>query len=286
MKKLVLPSQSFNHCIAKVEIEGKWQYLELTDKNLPFMAIPNGDRNAQVLAIPRTFDAKTNYQLEYLDEPRRLKNTYTNKVKMNISESEKKFVIDTEIGGAIKTYTSQIFDNESYVIVKKKMLGRFQSNIGDNIVLDTLYNMENDRQKPSVKYTAEVTLKEKTNKIGKFNVVKIPYVISAYTANVVQEESRDYPINYLAYENTDEYLTVFDIFVSEGHVFTEIPENKEFTFKEHYYSRKYEKIAPNHLRLTVNARPGSSNIEVEDYPAFKEYVNKILEAKDEFVAYE
>ena len=284
--QLVLPSQGFNHCIVHVELGGKGQFLELTDKNLPFLALPNSDLNAQILQIPRKYEAEAKYELSYLKEPRRLRNTYSNKVKMVVNADEKKFTIDTEISGAGKSYTADIFDNKSYTIIKKKMHGRFRNNVGENCTLDSLYNMMNEREKNAVSYTAEVTLKEKTNKIGKYNVIKLPYIVSAYTASIISEEKRDYPINYQEYEDVDEYKTVYDVHIKAGEVFTEIPENVELKYKEHSYIHKYEKIAPNHLRVTVIAKPSVKDITVEEYEEFKKYVNKVLEARDEMIAYQ
>ena len=132
----------------------------------------------------------------------------------------------------------------------------------------------------------KVTFKEKASKIGKYFVLKVPYIENAYTADLISEEKRDYQINYLDYENTDEYRTTFDVYIAEGNIFTEIPANTELTFKNHSYSRKYTKVAPNHLRITEVAKTSFENISVEDYTKFKDYVSKILEAKDSMIGFE
>jgi hypothetical protein len=118
-------------------------------------------------------------------------------------------------------------------------------------------------------------------------VVKIPYISNIYTPVVVSEENRDYSIDYLSYEDTDEYTTSYDIYVKAGETFTEIPKDQELKYKDHYYSRKYQKVSPNHLKVTVVAKPGlMSDITAQEYPEFKAYVNKVLEAQDEMIAFE
>lgn len=61
-KSIVLPSQDFNHCIVKIEDEGRGMFIELTDKNLPFGSIPNGLINATGLIIP---NSEKPYRKEY-----------------------------------------------------------------------------------------------------------------------------------------------------------------------------------------------------------------------------
>ncbi|HLU86742.1 MAG TPA: DUF3857 domain-containing protein [Taishania sp.] len=282
---LVMPSQSFNHCIARVSIDGKLCYIELTDRNLPFRAIPNNILNAQILNIPRDFDKSSTYNLENLVDNGRVKNTINHTVQINVNPDNQKLKITTEMSGSCKSYTSSVLE-KSYQLLKKDVLQRFERIVGSTCTVDTVYGIENVRSAASAKYIAEATLKEKPSKIGKYNVFKVPYIENAYTANLIAEEKRNYPINYLEYEDCDEYTATFDVFVKEGNVITEIPKNVELKYKNHIYIRKYTKVAPNHLRITVIAKPGIENISPEEYPAFKEYVTKVIEAKDVSIAFE
>lgn len=283
---LVLPNIGFNHCIAKVFINGKARYIELTDRNLPFTAMPIRDVNAQILDIPRAVDKAFVSKLENLQDPNKLKNIQTNNVTINVNKENQKIKITTEMAGSIKSSSADVFNNEGYQIIKKKLMDRFESIVGENCTIDTVYNIENVRIANSIKYSADLTFKEKASKIGKYFVLKVPYIENAYTADLISEEKRDYQINYLDYENTDEYRTTFDVYIADGNIFTEIPANTELTFKNHSYSRKYTKVAPNHLRITVVAKTSFENISVEDYAKFKDYVSKILEAKDSMIGFE
>jgi hypothetical protein len=286
ISSLVLPNIGFNHCIAKVFINGKARYIELTDRNLPFTAMPIRDVNAQILDIPRAVDKAFVSKLENLQDPNKLKNIQTNNVTINVNKENQKIKITTEMAGSIKSRSAEIFNNQGYQIIKKKMMDRFETIVGENCTIDTVYNIENVRTANSIKYSADLTFKEKASKIGKYFVLKVPYIENAYTADLISEEKRDYQINYLDYENTDEYRTTFDVYIASGNVFTEIPANTELVFKNHSYSRKYTKVAPNHLRITVVAKTSFENISVEDYAKFKDYVSKILEAKDSMIGFE
>lgn len=51
-KDMILPSVEFNHCIVLAKLDGKGQYLELTDNNLSFGSLPNNLNGALSLLIP------------------------------------------------------------------------------------------------------------------------------------------------------------------------------------------------------------------------------------------
>src|SRR5690606_36651971 len=71
-KDMVLPSIEFNHCIAKVKLDNKSYYIELTDNNLPFASLPNFLLDALILEIPEKGD-KTPSNLVHLKAPTRTK---------------------------------------------------------------------------------------------------------------------------------------------------------------------------------------------------------------------
>ncbi|NND10015.1 MAG: hypothetical protein HKN96_02295, partial [Flavobacteriaceae bacterium] len=105
------------------------------------------------------------------------------------------------------------------------------------------------------------------------------------TSDIISEEDRNYPIEYLNYENVDVYVTTYDIIIEEGQAFSEIPEDAFFSFKDHSYSITYKKVKPNHLKVEVNSTPSISNINPEDYEAFKTYVKNVLEVESAFIGY-
>ena len=284
-KALILPSQDFNHCIAKVKIDNEEQFLELTDKYLPFASMPNGLRGASILEIPYKTGGAETFDLKKLENAPRLRNIFENEVEIRIADNTQKLKINTKLQGALKAYSSEVFERPNYDLIKKDMLERYQSAVSEKVSIDTVYNIVNERESSFVSFTTEMRIDEKTNKIGAYKILKIPYVANAYTAGVISETDRKYPIEYRNYESTDEYRTTYTIFLKEGEEFMEIPEDVILSFKNHSYSRKYTKVSPTHLRIEVAAVPEIKNVSVEDYRDFKNYVQNILDAKDQFIGY-
>lgn len=284
-KSTVLPSQDFNHCIVRVDLDGEERYLELTDKYLPFLSLPSGVRNSTVLNIPYTIDEAKTFDLITLKNPARIENIYQNSVKMNVSKESQKLVIDTKAHGAIRTFYAESLESPNYKVVYDYVEGRFNGVVSESIEIDTVKAVNVTREDDWLSFTTELTINEKINKIGSFYILKVPYIANAYHGGVVSEKERDYTINYLDYESTDAYIIDFDIHLEEGKEFIEIPENKDLKFKNHTYKRTFTKVSPSHLKISIVAKPGKEDVTPDEYLEFKTYVNEVLEAKDEFIGF-
>ena len=286
VNEIVLPSTDFNHCIVKVNMDGEDQYLELTNKHLPFKALPTSLLNAMALEIPYSDEDLTQtYDLKTLSNINRSVNKVSSHVEMKINGGTRNYSIDTKVYGATKSYQSEILENPNMKIIEEEMLDRFSSSIDGDLKIDSVYGIENDRTENFTRFICDMTQKEKTNKIGSFKILRIPSITDAYTDNIVRDSERKFAINYKGYESIDNYVIVYDIYLEEGEEFVELPESVKLNYLKHSYSRTYEKISATHLRVSVEAIPDLADIAPENYEDFKTYIHKVLEAKDEFVGF-
>ncbi|MFG6687502.1 DUF3857 domain-containing protein [Mariniflexile sp. HNIBRBA6329] len=283
--EMVLPNTDFNHCIAKVEIDGKEQFLELTDKYLPFKSLPVSLRGASVLEIPFNFDENKKYDLFKLDNVLREPSVFTNDVTININNDKVTMGINTKFTGHINSYYASVFDEPNLEVVKKSIHDDLKNQIKDDFILDELINIERLDNDKIIQYTSNISLDKKINKIGSINIFQLPVVSHPYTSDIVSLENRKYPIEYIQYENLDEYFNTYNLFINEGMSFVEIPKNQKFTFKEHLYEISYSKVKENHLQINMHAKPSLEEVNIEEYPAFKTYVKSILDAENEFIGY-
>lgn len=284
-KDMILPNLDFNHCIAKVMLDGKEQYLELTNKFLPFRALPGNLLNASYLEIPYAPSDDKKFDLKSLTKPARLTNTNTSKIDMYVTSEEQKYKIEKIFTGRTRSYWAEVFEKSNYDVYKKELTSHFQSRLNSNVKVDTIHSLVTKKEEKELRFTAEMNFKEKLNKIGAYKILKIPYIANAYTADIISEDERKYPIEYLKYEGTDKYVLEFNIYLKEEGEFSEIPTNKSYRFKDHSYTRTYTKVGPKHLKIVIVATPGLDNISPAEYPEFKKYVQNIFEAKDEFIGY-
>lgn len=282
---LMLPSQDFNHCIVRVTIDGEERFLELTDKNLPFKALPRSLRGATILEIPYKYSTSDTYELELIEDPKRQRNVHDYTVHMLIDDNSKEVEVRADIYGASRSYYRSELEEPNYNVLKERVYEIYDRMYEEHMKVDSVFAIEIDKRKDSLSYTTKMTVKEKSKKIGGIKIIELPAVSDAYNGNIVEKDERKYPINYLAYEGLDEYKTTYVLELKEGN-FAELPENISLTYKGHSYERTYTQLAPNKLEVKVVAKPDWKNISVEEYEAFKEYVTQVLESKDVFIGYQ
>ncbi|RZS93974.1 transglutaminase domain-containing protein [Aquimarina brevivitae] len=286
-QSLVLPSQNFNHCIVKVKLDQGDQFLELTDKNLPYKSLPVSLENATALEIPfMTTNNKDTYELFKLNKINKTPSVYKNNVNMMVNTDKQKIEVSSSFEGAITSYYKGVFAEPNYDVVKKTIFENFSNTLGSQIKIDTIYNINKDIKQSNLKFSTAITANEKINKIGKTKIIQIPNISSAYSTHIINEEERKYPIVYNKYENVDRYITEYDIYIEKSQRFTEIPKNQSLSFKKHHYSINYELVNDNHLKVMINAVTDKENILPQEYPEFKSFVSAVLEAKEAFIGYE
>ncbi|GAB5416275.1 MAG: DUF3857 domain-containing protein [Crocinitomicaceae bacterium] len=282
---LILPSKDFNHCIVKVNLDGEERYLELTDKNLPYKSLPSSLTNAIVLNIPYKYEKGEKYDLEVLETPVRRENVHKYNVDLKVDDGEKIATVDAEIYGAFRSYYRSQLDDPNAEMIKEKVEEIYDDVLGDNMKIDSVYNINIDREPDSLAYSTAMSSEEKVKKIGGIKIIELPTISDAYTGSIIEDEERKYPINYTSYESVDRYITNYTVTVPEGQAFTDLPENVTLEYKGHKYERTYKKLSANKLQVTVVATPGKGDISTEEYEAFKDFVTDVLEAKEAFIGY-
>ena len=282
---LVLPSTDFNHCIAKVKIDGKDQFLELTDKYLPYKSLPTSLRGATALEIPLNRKDTKSYDLFKLENLSREQAVSKNFVTLDINKDKIGMVVDSEFSGHINSYYSSVFSEPNGDVIKKAIYDDYTTRLSDDFTLNNVSNIERKDDDMLIKYTADITLNKKINKIGSTSILQLPMVSNPYTKGIVSLEKRAHDIDYTLYETTDVYQVVYIVNIEEGQLFTEIPENVTLTFKDHSYSISYSKLKANQLKVELNSTPSMRRIKASDYLEFKTYVKNVLDAQEAFIGY-
>lgn len=152
--------------------------------------------------------------------------------------------------------------------------------------MDTIYDINLGRDNKKGSYIAEFTLNNNNKKVGALKVLELPRISIPYEKSIISAKNRNYAIDYLTYENSDYYSMEYDIKIPKGNEFVEIPKSKKFSFKEHSYSITYNLIDKTRLKVNIVAQPDLDyNILPQDYNAFKEYVNSVLNANQAYIGF-
>lgn len=283
---LKLPGVGFNHCIVKVQIEKKEYFVELTDKYLPFKAMPMSLVNARALVV--SFDKSENEvtDLITLSAENAIVNSSETKVVMTIGENAKDFVVTQKPVGSIKSYYNELFSS-AYTddVRKKKLEDDINTRLSANIVFESAKVVENDLYGSGMIFETKFTIPERLQSVGSLKISTIPFLDKVYTRNIIEENERNFDIAYTKYENCKEYNSEIILNIAEGKKFAEIPENKTLINKEHKYEISFELVKPNSLKINRRVTLSWDTIKKEDYPEFKKYVEDIIEIEKQIVGF-
>jgi hypothetical protein len=128
-------------------------------------------------------------------------------------------------------------------------------------------------------------IKEKTQKLGSLQILNLNFVGQPYNNEIISLENRSFDIKYVYYEGVNLYETEVIYQLAEGQNFIEIPESKQFNFKELSYELKFDLISPNQLKVNRIANIKWDDIASKDYSTYKKYVEGILESEKQIVGF-
>ncbi len=285
-KTLLLPSRDFNHCIVRAILDGKETFIEMTDKYLPFKAIPSSLYKANALIIHFDKSQNENSKLISLPISNGIKNIRKTVSNVTILDDKKVFENKHYISGSGKSYYNEIFATETTEDVRKKEFEDYLNRVlNKSIVYQEAKVLTTDQFSEKIDYLTKFIVNEKNQKLGATQIINIPFLDEVYTKDLISEEKRNYPINYLAYENTNEYLNEINFTLPATKKFTDLPTNKILNYKGHKYALEFKLIKPNVLQIKRKVTTGTEEITTAEYPEFKKYIEEVLNTEEQVIGF-
>ena len=282
-KNVVLPTMAFNHCIALLKAGGKDYYLELTDSQLPFNSMPQNLNGASSLIIPRQGD-KTIVDLKQIPFTNRTPDKMIRIIDVTITGKDVKFVVASNRTGALTTFSRENYKNLPPEKQKEDWLDNISGSYKNPVKLDTvsfegLYTLSD-----SVNINYAYTVKNEVIEAGSMKMLKVPFVDVVAANDLFPADSRNFPIEYSNYENTDVYESSITINLTAGQKFVEVPPSKTFSFNKSVYTIKYTKVGET-LKVYRYASLDRTNITAGDYGKLKQFFNDIVESETKFLVF-
>ncbi len=282
----LMPSIGFNHAIVRVMLDGKKNYLELTDKYLPFRALPTSLFNATILEIPYKNADEVEHGILHLNTYPQVETVRNMDVNYIIGPGNNQTVeITYTMQGRVNSNLNQLLDEDSEEQLKKQIQKYFERLDDLDLELIDYQVINKDPAKPESGLKVRFKIKNKLQKLGGMYALKLPLMLNPYTADIVQLDERKYPIKYSRYEDTDRYNMHYTIRLKNGKTFKAVPKTKTYTYKGHRYHVSYRKISPTVLKVDITALTPIRDIPVDEYAAYKDYVQKVLESMDELIGF-
>jgi lipopolysaccharide biosynthesis regulator YciM len=281
---LVLPSTDFNHAIVRVMLNGEPQFLELTDKHLPYKSLPISLREAKALIIPYNSNS-SDAELITIKNANRKKAVMKSESIINVSVDDSKIQLTTSASAHLASYYLDVFESYQDKSLEDEILNEINNRTTVQVKLDEIISHNYNDDKGEFKYKTSLKSDIKINKIGDLLTIGIPYFLNPYNYSVIQSENRSFPIDYKQYENADAYQEDILIKLEDNYQFKDIPSDKTFNFKEHTYQVSFKIMAPNELKVEVYSKMNLEDIKTEDYNEFKKYVEKVLDTREVLVSF-
>ena len=283
---MLLPSNDFNHCIVKVVLDSKDYFLELTDKYLPFKALPNSLNKANALVI--SFDKAENEKSKIINIPfdNAIKNENVTTTIINIDDKSKTFINTFKVQGANKSFYNELFSAATTEEVRKKKIEEeYNSNTKKVVTLQSAKIINNETFDKDITFETKFTITEKLKSVGNLKITELPFLDKVYTRDIISLETRKYDIQYFNYENSLNYNNTIVLNIPENQKFTEVPESKSYQYKNHKYDIKFELIKPNSLKVIRTVATPWDNITVAEYADYKKYVDEIIATEEQIVGF-
>lgn len=281
-----LPGIIFNHCIVRVALDNQEHFIELTNKYMPFNVMPMSLYNANALVISFDKSVNENVKLINLTDENSIRSTISYRTEVTVGDTMKQYKITTKVKGFNKSYYNELFSGSTTEDIRRKELeDDYNSRLATNIQYNQAKVIENDNNKEDMTFEITFSVAEKLQSVGNLKIMGLPLVDKVYTRNIIEGETRNYDIEYAKYENKREYDDEIIVNLSDGRKFSEIPDNKVLSYKNHHYTLSYELLNPSSLRIGRKVAVDWEDIPKAAYPNFKKYVEDVLEAEKQIIGF-
>jgi len=280
IKSLMLPNIEFNHCIAKVNLENKEYYIELTSKYLPFKAIYSQYLNSTILDIGEvSADAK----IKYLDPATRRQNNVVR--NSTVVFSGKDLVVDENIemtAGMAAMMRQFYIDLSANDRIKKTKEALSTMYPDADIKAMSFTNLEQPA-KDTILINTKYEIRNLAKEIAGLYIFSLPWSDKFTAASFQISLPRNNGIDLSQLFSMDAETEVFAIQLPPGKTLVENPSNITLNNEILDYSIVYT-LKNNQLFLTRKFKLKQNFIPVEKAPEFNAFFKKMVEADNKELA--
>jgi len=283
-KDMILPSLEFNHCIAKASLDGKEYYIELTDNYLPFASLPNNLVGALILEIPRKSETMV-AELKSLLPQSKWKDITSTHITVRPSGSDLVVQVSSGKHGHLSSQLRHDYLNLTY----DKQLSQLEKSTAAsyrNVNMESASLQHLDDLADSVTLKYQFRIKDEIAEIGSLHTFKLPFVDVVASLSKLPAGTREYPLNYNKFEDTDVYETTILVELPPGKKLVELPAGEELTFGGLRYSLVYSSPAPDKLQVKRKFTSDRNEIPANKYVDFRTFMEKIVKAEQKMIAYQ
>lgn len=272
---LQLPSMDFNHCIAKVNADGKDYYLELTYPQLSFSAQTSSIIGCQSLNIPNTATTSTN-SIQNLLHPQSVPNKIIRESELTTDNNDIIIKRKNIHYGAYAASRREDFGEKSKEEREKDLQQSISKAFTKPVKVTNAEFSDLKALTDSTVGTYYYTVKGGVTDFGGMKLFEIPWTDAESSPDFVSTDKRDYDIYFWRYDYADAMTETMSISIPKGKTLVEVPKSVHFKYKSTTYDITY-KVEGDKLIAERKVINGEKIIPASEYDAFKEFYNKIIQ---------
>jgi len=272
-----LPSNSFNHCIAQLQVDNKTYYVELTDNRLSFGSALEVDLHSQILPIPYGDEKGVGTTILSMDMPARISNSMARKTTMKLTNNDMLTSTRATRTGSFASYLRQMYAD----LGQEERLKEFSQLIAadyttpvkvTSLVFDDLTSLAD-----TARYSYEIEAKNIVQEIAGMKIFKIRWSDMISSLEEFSQETRKSPFELWMYMMEDYNEEEYTIVLPEGKKMVEIPKDVFIECPNASYELKYDASKQGEVKVKRVMKRKTENVSLEEYAAFRDFMHSASE---------
>lgn len=271
---LALPTNAFNHCIGRVELDGEPYYVELTDENLPFGMGDWSVNGAFALTIPgegETFNG------EYgpINPPSRKRNGYVREGTVAFDGDDMVFQLSSRYIGATASNLRGNYLYKSEEEQQRQMIESINGLYPRTELTELAFPSGLEGRGPEVKMDFTFRALDPGQKIAGLSIYDIKLFDRLTTPEYLATETREFPLDLWQTFYGEIHEQTVRVSAPEGKKLVEQPEDIVISSPYFDYSLTYAKDGTD-LIIRRSFTLKEDLVAPEDYPTFRTEFQRVI----------
>lgn len=270
-----LPSIEFNHCIAKVDLNGKSHYLELTSNYLPFGSLYGNMLNSRILEIKDEKNTEP-LQLGYLNPAVRKPNNVDRQTSITIKDRNLDIKESNYNTSSMAAYNKARYRHMSSKERDKQVLDGLKSYY-TNASLAKLEFFGLEGTADTVRSNIEYTLQDQITVVGGMSLFSLPWSSKATASDFVLNEDRSFPIDLSQIKYADMDKETITVHIPANKSLVEVPKTVKYScdYADYILSCK---LVNKTLQFTRELKYKGDIIPTDKVQEFSAFYKRVIEA--------
>jgi hypothetical protein len=279
---LDLPTIGFNHCIANVKMNGKYNLVELTDNNLPFAALPVTLIKANGLYI--NSDTTQRSTLTKLSPDNKTTNTIQRQAAVKINGSSIQVSRTGKFFGAETSTVRESYKDQSEQDRTKGLKESLAKEFGKNVNLSGLKLSNLDNLQDSVVMEYQFIVDNYISPVAGMQLFKFPWSDTYVSPGFLSLDKREFPINLWSFSTTPYDKEEITFVLPAGKKLLEAPKNVSYKCAALTYDLRFA-VKGDKIVAVREVHYLKDQVPTTEFPAFKQVITDMLEADKLQIAY-